>query len=51
MEDKFSDIKNCECDFCKGDCKCLLRQKNHLVITRDVKNEKIEHKGPITFIV
>lgn len=40
-----------ECDFCKGDCKCLLRQKKHLFITETIKNEEIVHKGPITFIV
>ncbi len=40
-----------ECDFCKGDCKCLLRQKNHLVITKSIKNEEIVHEGPITFTI
>lgn len=40
-----------ECDFCEGNCKCGLRQKNHLFITETIKNEEIVHKGPITFIV
>jgi hypothetical protein len=46
--------KELECDFCQGNCKCFLRQKNnnieHLIISRSVKNEVIENKGPITFI-
>jgi hypothetical protein len=51
LQPERSKREDSECDFCKGDCKCLLKQKNHLFITESIKNEEIVHKGPITFIV
>lgn len=40
-----------ECDLCNGDCKCFLRYKKPLVISRNVKNEVIEHNGKIIFTI
>lgn len=50
MQPERSKPEDSECDFCKGNCKCQLRQKNNITIKKSVKNEEINTEGNVTFI-